>query len=323
MSVELCKVALWMEAMEPGNFFIVEQLAMLPPATYSEPCAWAGQPSIALRDWLLPRVLELAYTAWDLEPFARDCGYAGPPFRWDDERRFLLRAELDAAFFHLYGINRDDTAYILDTFPIVRRKDEAKYNGEYKTKTTILEIYDALSEATRTSQPYQTRLDPPPADPRVAHPDTRQAAAVSEEQLVQSGRIAAYVVFLLREWNRPAARNVLEAAIVLMLNDPVRQQILNQVTTAESPGTSRRSTEFVRGFDGFLAQLETTGFVAIATTRGTQSIQLGTKVPATTAAPDEDRTRLQETLRALEIVGEDRARDVLQEMVIETYAVVS
>ena len=59
-----------------------------------------------------------------LEAFAQDCGWSGPPFRWDDHRRFQLRCELDAAFFHLYGLNRDDTAYILDTFPIVKRKDE-------------------------------------------------------------------------------------------------------------------------------------------------------------------------------------------------------
>jgi len=38
-------------------------------------------------------------TAWDLEPFAGDCGYAGPPFPWD-ERRFLFHAELAADFFH-------------------------------------------------------------------------------------------------------------------------------------------------------------------------------------------------------------------------------
>ena len=74
-----------------------------------------------LRDWLLLRVLELAFTAWDLEPFARDVGYDGPPFRWDPARRFILRAELDAAFFHLYGLSHDDTAYVLDTFPIVRK----------------------------------------------------------------------------------------------------------------------------------------------------------------------------------------------------------
>jgi len=56
----------------------------------------------SLNEWLTRRVLELAYTAWDLERFAMDCDYDGPPFRWDEERRFLLRCELDAAYFHLY-----------------------------------------------------------------------------------------------------------------------------------------------------------------------------------------------------------------------------
>jgi hypothetical protein len=153
------------------KFYLLNQLPILPPDTYSQPCPWSGplQSAITHQQFLLPRVLELTYTAWDLEPFARDCGYAGPPFRWDEARRFLLRAELDAAFFHLYGLHRDDTAYILDTFPIVRRKDIAQH-GEYRTQRVILEIYDALAAATRTGQPYQTRLDPPPADPRVAHP---------------------------------------------------------------------------------------------------------------------------------------------------------
>jgi len=59
---------------------------------------------------------------------------------------------------------------ILDPFPTVKRKDEAKYNGIYRTKDTILEIYDALTESIRTGHPYQTRLDPPPADPRCCHP---------------------------------------------------------------------------------------------------------------------------------------------------------
>ena len=60
---------------------------------------------------------------------------------------------------------RDAVAYIMDTFPIVRRKDEEKYNGDYRTKRVILEIYDAMAEAIRTGQPYQTRLDPPPGPP--------------------------------------------------------------------------------------------------------------------------------------------------------------
>lgn len=57
----------------------------------------------------------------------------------------------------------------------MRRKDEETYNGDYRTKRVILEIYDAMLEAIRTGQPYQTRLEPPPADPRVAHPPRRHA----------------------------------------------------------------------------------------------------------------------------------------------------
>jgi hypothetical protein len=123
---------------------------------------------IPISSWFVRCVLELTYTAWDLQQFALDCGYDGPPFRWDEERRFLIRCELDAAYFHLYGIDRDDVDYIMETFPIVKRKDEQKH-GEYRTKRVILEIYDAMAEAVRTGQPYRTLLDPPPAGPRVAH----------------------------------------------------------------------------------------------------------------------------------------------------------
>jgi hypothetical protein len=34
----------------------------------------------------------------------------------------------------------------------------------------ILEIYDEMQRSKETGEPYQTRLDPSPADPRVAHP---------------------------------------------------------------------------------------------------------------------------------------------------------
>jgi hypothetical protein len=63
---------------------------------------------------------------------------------------------------HLYGINRDDVAYIMDTFKVVREKDE-KSHGEYRTKRLILERYDALADATRTGRPYRSPLDPAPA----------------------------------------------------------------------------------------------------------------------------------------------------------------
>jgi len=165
------------------------------------------------------RILELSYTSWDLESLAEDFNYLGPPFRWDEDRRFLLRCELDAAFFHFYlGKNeewheqgtaelleafpnpRDALAYIMETFPIVKRKDEEKY-GSYRTKETILEIYDEMAEAMQSGEAYQTPLDPPPGPPTGAdgeflpyesyaenppphlHPPKVGAADLSEYQL--------------------------------------------------------------------------------------------------------------------------------------------
>ncbi|MBS2018906.1 MAG: hypothetical protein JST00_38920 [Deltaproteobacteria bacterium] len=148
--------------------FVVDQLPVLAPSIYATDAKWSR--GTKLRDWLLPRVLELTFTAWDLEPFARDVGHEGPPFRWDADRRFLLRCELDAAFFHLYELAREDVAYVMDSFPIVRRDDEKAYDGMFRTRDTILDIFDAMAEAVRLGVPYQTRLAPPPADPRVAHP---------------------------------------------------------------------------------------------------------------------------------------------------------
>ena len=143
------------------KFYLLRQLPTLHPHNYQENCLWSLPQKFY--KWIAPRVLELTYTAYDLQGFAEDCGYTGEPFRWDEERRFLLRCELDAAYFHLYGIGRGDVDYILDTFPIVRRKDEQAY-GEYRTKRVILEIYDEMRRAVESGAPYQTRLDPPPAN---------------------------------------------------------------------------------------------------------------------------------------------------------------
>jgi len=62
----------------------------------------------------------------------------------------------------------------MDSFPIVKRKDEAEH-GSYRTKEVILEIYDAMAEAIRTGIPYQTKLNPPPADPSCCHPPKPEA----------------------------------------------------------------------------------------------------------------------------------------------------
>ena len=140
------------------TYFTMRQLPALSPGAYATPAPWA--PSIRLRDWFLPRVLELAYTAWNLKPFAEDCGDDGPPFVWDPERRFGLRCEIDAAFFHLYGVSRADTAYVLDTFPVIKRLEEREH-GEYRTKRVVLETYDALAAAAEKGLQYNSPLGPP------------------------------------------------------------------------------------------------------------------------------------------------------------------
>ncbi|WP_422098450.1 Eco57I restriction-modification methylase domain-containing protein [Variovorax sp.] len=142
------------------SFFIVKQTVV--------PDCGKGRFLGDVQDWVACRVLELSYTAWSLEAFALDLGYGGPPFRWSNDRRFALRCEMDSAFFHLYGLARSDVEYVLDSFDVLRRSDE-RAHGSFRTKQVILDIYDEMAEAVRTGKVYTTRLDPPPADIRIAH----------------------------------------------------------------------------------------------------------------------------------------------------------
>jgi len=130
------------------NYFIVRQLPVLPPSAVRPFAAFCAD-----------RVLELTYTARDMAPFAHSLGDHGPPFRWDPERRFALRAELDALFFRLYGIGRADADYIMDTFAGVRRADVARH-GRYLTKEAILACYDRMDLDRFPG--YQTTITPPP-----------------------------------------------------------------------------------------------------------------------------------------------------------------
>jgi hypothetical protein len=142
------------------TYHYVKQFPVLPPSAYGA----------AERAFIVPRALELTYTAWDLAALGAEvAGRDAPPFGWDEARRFQLRAELDALFFHLYGLARDDVAYIMDTFSIVKRKDEAAHEGAYRTKEAILEVYDALAQLGGAWDRYVSPLDPPPGDGRARH----------------------------------------------------------------------------------------------------------------------------------------------------------
>ena len=121
------------------TWYTIEQLPVIAPADYNRPFG----PTTA-RALVRDHVLRLTYTAHDMAPFAHDLGYNGSPFTWDDDERRHLRARLDALYFHLYGLSRDDAGYVLDTFPIVRREDEKQF-GRYRTLDLILAYMNALA----------------------------------------------------------------------------------------------------------------------------------------------------------------------------------
>ncbi|MFV2008443.1 MULTISPECIES: Eco57I restriction-modification methylase domain-containing protein [unclassified Micromonospora] len=141
------------------TYSYIKQFPVIGPGVYCGDARWDS--TSLLQDWIAVRVNEVAYTAYDMRGISSVVGDAGQPFRWDPQRRELLRAELDAAYFHLYGVDRDDVDYIMETFKVVREKDE-RAHGEFRTKRLILERYDAMADAIRTGTPYQTPLDPSP-----------------------------------------------------------------------------------------------------------------------------------------------------------------
>jgi hypothetical protein len=161
------------------NQFVLKQLPFFTPEMFASILT----PLQACKFSFSSMLLELIYTAESLKPFANDCSYDGPPFIWDEERRFEIRCELDALYFHLYlgtlsdwqtqgtpellaylPTPRHAVEYIMETFPIVKRKDLRDY-GEYRTKLRILEIYDQMTHCLATTTEYRSTLNPLPGPP--------------------------------------------------------------------------------------------------------------------------------------------------------------
>ena len=142
----------WAARMSVGgvhmNFFIVKQLPVLPPRAYLRKIA-SGTVTYAAA--VARRVLELAYTSNSMRGFANDLGYDGPPFRWDESVRHRLKCELDAIFAHMYGLDRSQLEWILDTkppgvsFPTLKRNEENEF-GEFRTRRYVLRAFDQLQQ---------------------------------------------------------------------------------------------------------------------------------------------------------------------------------
>jgi hypothetical protein len=136
------------------SFYYVQQFPFLPPSVFESVAPWA--PNQNLDEWVVGRVLSLTLTAVDMQPLAETLDGEVQP--WDSRTRQRIAAELDAALFHLYGLGQDDIEYIMETFPIVKRKDEAD-SGEYRTKRLILEAFDAMQQAIDLGDTYRSPWD--------------------------------------------------------------------------------------------------------------------------------------------------------------------
>ncbi|MFT0875931.1 N-6 DNA methylase [Rhodopseudomonas sp. G2_2311] len=144
------------------NFFIAQQLPVLPPSDFSDKDL----------NFIASRVLELTYTSRAMDPWAETLGYSGNPFAWDSDRRAQLRAELDAFFARKYGLSEEEFRYVLDpakvkgsdypseTFRGLKEK-EARQFGEYRTERLVLEAWQQMHESQQPAAlPASVELPP-------------------------------------------------------------------------------------------------------------------------------------------------------------------
>jgi hypothetical protein len=177
------------------TFYYIKQFPVLPPDRYTA----------ADLHFIVPRVLELVYTAWDMVPLAQDVWaeadpalrtaiqawlasapchpdtppawvagpYPFPPFVWDEVRRAILRAELDAYYAHLYGLTRKQLRYLLDPHDLTPGElrnildpyeevtdplDEAAYRARTEKSAFPGETFRVLKEKElRQGAAYRTR----------------------------------------------------------------------------------------------------------------------------------------------------------------------
>ncbi len=161
-------------------------------------------------EFVVERVLQLVYTAWDLQPFARDLGYNGPPFQWDEEQRTHLRVQLDAFFFHKYGLSRKQTRYVLDpcgltdnelkeildptedptiaprtkgfpgeTFRVLQQS-EVRLHGEYRSRDLVLFYYKAWQDGAKSQ--FNRWLSPRVQAPRPRKTEAPGVVEPAEER---------------------------------------------------------------------------------------------------------------------------------------------
>ncbi len=200
------------------SFYMVEQMPIPDPNAFTKEDI----------QFILPRVLELTYTTDSMKPFGEDLGYTGTPFTWSNNRRALLRAELDAKIAKLYSLTRDQLRYILDpsdvygthypseTFRVLKNNDVAKY-GEYRTAKLVLQAYDQLTAGTLSTEVVRLDSDKIQVRTPVTASGPVADGAWARPRTDARGETGAMLAALLKAIEAPTPIRQLRIAAILAL----------------------------------------------------------------------------------------------------------
>jgi len=212
----------------------LKQFPFLPPDRYAA----------ADLDFIVPRVLELTYTANDLTDWARDLGYAGSPFAWNPDRRARIRSELDMYYGRLYGLNDDEMRYVIDpadvmgreypseTFRVLRNNELREFGGfheqaslnrestavratqqanyeQYRTQHLVLHEFDRMTLAKENGEPYLSLLIPPPGQQPA--PTYSPQGVVRDEN---DARLVGLLLAAVRQSKRLPRRQLIDAVAI-------------------------------------------------------------------------------------------------------------
>jgi hypothetical protein len=209
----------------------MKQFPVLPPEAYTE----------SRLAFIVPKVLELSYTSKSLAPFAQDLGRDGPPFRWSEDRRAMLRADLDAFYARAYGLSRDELRYILDpadvkgaeypseTFRVLKEREIREF-GEYRTRRFVLEAWDRM-EADGTfvnlGLGAGQRADIAPTIQKPAPATLPDGAWIRASQ--QPNDAGAALTAILKALNGPTPSRTVRLAAAMMLEPHLLTSLLPEV----------------------------------------------------------------------------------------------
>lgn len=210
----------------------LKQFPILPPRGYTD----------ADVDYIVPRVLELTYTAHDLKSWAYDLGYEGEPFIFNPERRAVLRAELDSYYAKLYSLTRDELRYILDptdvmgedypseTFRVLKNK-EIKEFGEYRTQRLVLEAWDKLHQKEDSQHTDSYRIAAQ-RQPVINSADLADGAWLrpGQDQRADTG---VQLIALLKSANAPLPIRQLRLAATLAMEPRLMLPLLDEFKISE------------------------------------------------------------------------------------------